>query len=121
MLEKKNQIADIIKQSLPKSQQDSEEISNAAGLHWEIHGNNNIAAGGHILITSILQSAAMPRGLEDHEDRLQDIFSLLATMNPQKRKEAVDELYKRVKEVQRLDELEQLVREMDANQRRTRA
>lgn len=93
--------------SLPSGEIMAKIADTGVNLNWLIAGQ-----GPMILSQNQESQSPLPPTLSEFEDRFKAIFNLLQGMDEEKRSSTVNELFGRVQELQRVDEMEKIIKEM---------
>lgn len=89
-------------------------ISTGVNAHWLITGEGEMASQQENLSETPENSALieLPKSLKDKSDRLTAIFNILGEMPDEKRDSFIQEMYKSLQEIKRIDNMEALLKEL---------
>lgn len=102
--------------SIPGGEIMTKIASTGVNLHWLVTGEGEPALKQAQSKSVENSRATLPAELEIYESELSAIHNLLAAMDEEKRADAIRVIFKHVKDTQRLDELEKMVRDIQASQ-----
>ncbi len=98
--------------SIPRGDSLRAFANTGVNINWLLTGEGDIEAN-----TKQSNPSPIPKELEDYTDRLNAIHGLLAMMDDNKRESVLDEIFTRVQEIKRIDELEQMVRKLNQDRK----
>lgn len=95
--------------SLPSGEIMAKIAETGVNLNWLLTGQGYMVLN---LDEERVEEGKIPSDLAELDERFQAIFGLLQGMDSKKQASTVDELFSRVQEVQRVDEMERIIKEM---------